>query len=103
MCSKLVNSGNVPGMAYRRPLVPSGVEIEGRRLREVRKQRGETLHAFADRCGISFGYLGQVERGTRPTVSPPMFVRICDALGISEVDRPTLLIPAARERLKQVA
>lgn len=90
-------------MTYRKPLVPSGVEIDGPRLREMRKQRGETLQAFADRCGISFGYLGQVERSTRPHISPPMFVRICDALGIAEADRPTMLVRAARKRLKPVA
>ena len=89
-------------MAYRKPLVPSGVEIDGPRLRELRKQRGETLQAFADRCGISFGYLGQVERSAR-LVSPPMFVRICDGLGLGESERPTMLVRSARKRLKPVA
>jgi transcriptional regulator with XRE-family HTH domain len=90
-------------MPKRSPVVTSGVEIHGDKLRELRKQRGETLTEFALRCDISFGYLSQVERRVRERVSPPVFARICDALDIPFNDRSALVTPSARRRIKAAA
>ena len=90
-------------MPNRTSIAPAGVEIDGYRLRELRKQRGETLEVFAARCEISFGYLSQVERRTRPRVSPPIFARICDALDIPADGRDKMLNRTARQRFKAAA
>lgn len=90
-------------MPKRTSNVPAGVEINGGKLRELRKLQGDTLEAFAAKCDISFGYLGQVERQARPRVSPIIFVRLCDALAIPAESRTTLLTAAARRRVAQVA
>ncbi len=63
---------------------PAGVEIDGPAVRQLRKLGGRTLSKLAEDCGLSVAYLSAIERGTRPTVSPPAFVRICDALGIAD-------------------
>jgi len=79
-------SGNKP----RRPRT-GGVLVDGAKLRDLRKLSGRTLVQFAEAAGISHQYLGQVELGERPTVSPPVFARICDALGISPENRRSLV------------
>ncbi|WP_080636009.1 helix-turn-helix domain-containing protein [Salinispora mooreana] len=61
---------------------PSGVEIDGAALRERRKLAGLTLTILAERAGLSLGYLSQIERGIKPTVSPPLFRRLADALDL---------------------
>ncbi|MEV4127492.1 helix-turn-helix transcriptional regulator [Nocardia sp. NPDC049707] len=38
----------------------------GRRLREIRVWRGQSLDVVAGLAGISFGYLGKLERGEKP-------------------------------------
>lgn len=38
----------------------------GRRLREIRAWRGLSLEAAAGLAGISYGYLGKLERGEKP-------------------------------------
>lgn len=60
------------------------VELDGVRLRELRKLQGHTLRSFAEKCEISVGYLSQLELGDRRMVSPPTFGRICDALGVED-------------------
>lgn len=72
---------------------PAGVDIDGARVRELRKLLGATVTDFAERCGISFQYLSQIERGDRQRVSAPVFAKICDKLGVE--DRRTLLREAA--------
>ncbi len=72
------------------PVVTSSVEIDGARLRELRKLQGDTLKGFAAKCRISFTFLSQIERGDR-NATPPVFVRICDALGIAEAHRSRLV------------
>lgn len=74
---------------------PSGVEINGALVRELRKLAGHTQPMFAELAGISFQYVSAIERGDRKTVSPPVFVRICDALGIE--DRRELICTDAAE------
>jgi transcriptional regulator with XRE-family HTH domain len=71
----------------------AGVEIDGRKLRELRKLRGETLATFADQCGISLQYLSQLETGARERMSPPTYARVCEVLGLD--DRRELLKVAA--------
>lgn len=68
---------------------PAGVEIDGTKLRELRKLTGHTLIDFAPKCGVSFQFLSQIERGDKLRVSPPTYARICDALGLD--DRRELL------------
>ncbi|MET0492890.1 MAG: helix-turn-helix transcriptional regulator [Actinoplanes sp.] len=74
---------------------PTGLEIDGAKLRDLRQLAGFTITGFAPKCGVSLGYLSHIERGVRRTVSPPVFIRICDALGISAEDRRTMLRPKA--------
>lgn len=73
---------------------PPNVLIDGDELRERRKLAGYTLVQFAEIVGITYQYVSQIERGERDgkrAVSPPVFVRICDALGIAEQDRRQLV------------
>ena len=67
-----------------RTMNPSGVAIDGAKVRELRKLAGFTLKDFAPKCGIGFQYLSQIELGNRQFVSPPTFARICDALNIED-------------------
>ena len=39
---------------------------------------------LADEAGLSFSYIGHLERGTRPNIGPEAFSRLCDALGIED-------------------
>ena len=90
-------------MPYRPPPAPAGVEIDGAKLREMRKLRGETLEVFAARAGISFGYLSQLERHRRDRCSPTYFARICDALDVPPQSRAILITAAARRRTQAAA
>jgi transcriptional regulator with XRE-family HTH domain len=65
---------------------PSGVQIAGTRVRQLRKLTGDNLVAFAPKCGISVAYLSQIELGQRPSVSPKVFNQICDALNVTRED-----------------
>jgi transcriptional regulator with XRE-family HTH domain len=81
----------------RRPLIDTAsVEVDGYKLRNLRKLQGHTLESLAAKVEISFGFLSQIERGNR-NVGPVVFSRICDALDLA--DRASLLSPAARRRL----
>ena len=86
-------------MSRRPPIESASVEIDGSKLRTMRKMRGDTLEVFAERCGISFGFLSQVERGSRPNVGTAVFTRICDALDVDPDQRMTMIRPAARRRV----
>lgn len=70
---------------------PASVPVRGAEIRKRRKLKGHTLTQFAARCGITFQYLSQIERGSRPRVSPPVFAAICDSLGIRERGRAALV------------
>lgn len=73
---------------------PFGVEVDGERLRHLRKLAGHNLVTFAQKIEISWGYLSQIERGRRKNVSPEVFGRICDQLGLD--NRTELMkVPAA--------
>ncbi|MFC3504853.1 helix-turn-helix domain-containing protein [Micromonospora krabiensis] len=74
----------------------AGVEIDGPKLRELRKLQGESVASFASACGISRQYLSQIERGARLRVSPPVYFRICTKLQLTGPrQRRTLLKVAA--------
>lgn len=77
-------------------MIPPTVEIDGAKLRELRVRTGENLKAFAARAGITFQYLSQLELGVRRQVSPPTFVRICDALGVA--NRLDMMMPERHHR-----
>lgn len=76
---------------------PSGLAVDGEGLRRLRKMAGYNLVTFAAEIDISWGYLSQIERGHRQNVSPQVFARICEKLGLAELaDREALLkVPAA--------
>jgi len=40
-------------------------EAIGAKVRKMRKERGLSQEAFADRCGINRGHMGQVERSEK--------------------------------------
>lgn len=67
-----------------------GVNLNGRRVRLLRKVRGEEREDFAARIGVSPGYVSHLENGIRKP-SPTIFARICDALEVQ--DRTDLLLP----------
>ena len=52
----------------------------GQRIRQVRKAKGWTQGALAEKCGISMSFMGHIERGTR-IMSMDTFAGICEALG----------------------
>jgi len=53
----------------------------GERLREARRKKGLTLEELSERCGLSPGFLSQVERG-RSTLSIVSLSAICRALDL---------------------
>lgn len=63
---------------------PTGVEVDGDAVRDKRKRLGHTISSFAPLVEISVGYLSQVERGHRKTMSPPAFHRLATALGLAD-------------------
>jgi transcriptional regulator with XRE-family HTH domain len=63
-------------------------EVLGRRLRELRTERKETLADTADRAGISPQYLSEVERG-RKEPSSEMIAALAGALDTTLADLTT--------------
>jgi DNA-binding XRE family transcriptional regulator len=59
----------------------ANVAVDGAAIRKRRQEMGETVTSFAERVGCSFGYLSQIERGTRPRVSPAFFLKLTETLG----------------------
>jgi len=53
----------------------------GERLRAARREKGMTLEELSERCGLSPGFLSQVERG-RSTLSIVSLAAICRALNL---------------------
>ena len=54
----------------------------GRRIREMRRVRGLTAEALAERCSINPTYLRQIEGGTK-LPSLPVFIALSNALTVS--------------------
>jgi transcriptional regulator with XRE-family HTH domain len=69
----------------------AAVAVNGADIRRRRKLRGWTVTHLALRCGISQQYLSFIERGDRDRVSPPVFARLCDELGVE--NRSELMLP----------
>lgn len=57
----------------------------GRRLRHLRRQRGMTLRALSEQCGLSVGFLSQIERGLS-SFSIPSLRAMCEALDVALAD-----------------
>lgn len=74
---------------------PAGVQIAGGEVRKRRQLLGHNLTRFAPQCGITFQYLSQIETGVRRYVSPEVFAQICDALGVEQKDRESLVVADA--------
>lgn len=67
------------------------VAVFGQNVREKRRAKGITLEAFAHDVGLSYSYVGELERGRRnPTLK--VVERIASTL---EVDPLDLLSPRA--------
>jgi transcriptional regulator with XRE-family HTH domain len=60
------------------------VRINRDRLRRRRQIMGLNQARLAEEAGLSFSYIGHLERGIRPNIGPEAFVRLCDALGIED-------------------
>jgi transcriptional regulator with XRE-family HTH domain len=57
------------------------LEFDYSKLRKVRQERGLTIQALAEKCGVSASLISQVERGkVVPTLTA--FWRMCQALNI---------------------
>ena len=54
----------------------------GRRINAARKDRGITGEKLAERCHLNATYLRQIDGGAK-TPSLPVFVTICQQLGVS--------------------
>jgi transcriptional regulator with XRE-family HTH domain len=83
---------------------PTGVEIDGPKLRIRRKLSGQSMAAFAARCGVHVSYISHLERQQdERRASPEVFALICDALDIPRNQRHTMLKPDAQKRAKAAA
>lgn len=68
----------------------ASVAIDAAKLREMRQDQGLTQKDLAAKCGLGWKYVSQLETGYRTRVSPPTFVRLCDALNIAPTKRRSL-------------
>jgi len=69
--------------------------VFGQHVRQRRKAKGITLEAFAHDVGLSYSYVGELERGRRnPTLK--IVERIASAL---ETDPLALLSPTPAKRM----
>lgn len=69
----------------------------GRRLRELREHRGESLRDFAKRLDKSPGYISQIE--TRDEFPSPEL--LCQLAGIHDIDPAELFELARQDQLQQ--
>lgn len=60
----------------------SDIQIRlGKNVARLRKERGESQEAFADRAGIHRTYISDIERGARnPTIA--VVAKVAEALGV---------------------
>ncbi|MDQ6525680.1 helix-turn-helix transcriptional regulator [Nocardioides sp. LHD-245] len=63
-------------------------DLVGRRLRDLRRERGETLTETAGRAGISPQYLSEIERGVKEP-SSEMIAAVLGALGTTLLELTT--------------
>jgi transcriptional regulator with XRE-family HTH domain len=71
-------------------------EVLGRRLRELRAERDETLKETAERAGISPQYLSEIERG-RKEPSSEMIAALAGALETTLIDLTTAVAEDIRQ------
>ena len=68
------------------------VRIDARELRRRRKLQGDTQTSLAAKCEIADSYVSLIETGTRKTIGPAVFAKLCDALGIDKAHRAELML-----------
>lgn len=73
-------------------------ELFGRRLREIRKERGLTQEALAESADLSGNYISDLELGLK-VPSLTILVRLSQALGVAT---PDLLRDFTREAVKKM-
>lgn len=73
-------------------------ELFGRRLREIRKERGLTQEALAESADLSGNYISDLELGLK-VPSLTILVRLSQALGVAT---PDLLRDFTRETVKKM-
>ncbi len=62
-------------------------QLFGRNVRRARQERGLTIEALSDAAGLSYSYVGELERGRRnPTLA------VVEALALALSVRPDLLL-----------
>ncbi|WP_302789050.1 helix-turn-helix domain-containing protein [Anaerostipes caccae] len=68
----------------REKIIPIGTmnmerRLLGKRINQIRKERGLTSEALSEICDVNAGHIRQIESGIR-LPSLPLFIRICQAL-----------------------
>ncbi|WP_280264644.1 helix-turn-helix domain-containing protein [Nocardia wallacei] len=63
-----------------------GPNYVGRRLRDIRNWRGQTLEVTAGLAGISFGHLGRLERGEKALTNRATLEALAHALQVSPLE-----------------
>lgn len=61
------------------------LEVDGPLIRRLREDAGFTLRMLAGRAGLDPASLSRIERGLQDP-SPPMALRLADALGVAIAD-----------------
>lgn len=69
----------------------------GRKINTARKDRGMTGEKLAEACNINVTYLRQIEAGTK-VPSLPVFVMICEELGVSPSCLLAEVLPESENR-----
>lgn len=67
-----------------------GVDLIGSALRRLRKLQGKERATLAALVHVSVGYISHLENGVRKP-SPTVFAKLCDALGVPEDERDSLV------------
>lgn len=80
-----------------RPLSPATASF-GERVRILRQGLGLSQESLADRCGVHWTFLGQVERGQR-NISLHNLLKIASGLGVDPGELVSGLSPPA-DRLR---
>lgn len=60
------------------------IAIDGKKTTEARRNAGLTQLQLATKAGISQSYLSSLELGERSRMSPALYTRLCDALGVTD-------------------
>ena len=68
------------------PAIPSPTRLKfAGQLRAERQRQGLSLEDLADRCGLGWSYIGQVERGNRNVTIDSMHT-LASGLGVEVAD-----------------